>query len=99
MFDYKVVESKLNEALSLLSNTLANNQIENLRTEITAGEWGLALKSLSEMLYEDELPVPSSAYELLQEARSIMNIKDDLLEQIRPQVLNITSNENYDPKR
>lgn len=68
MFDYKIVENKLNQALALVSDILSDNKTEFIQSYIKAGEWNLAVETLCDLLIEDELPVNLKAYTLLEEA-------------------------------
>jgi len=86
MFDYKPLEIKLNEALALVSGVLSQDQVEDIRSYIYAGEWGLALEFVCSMLYEDELPLPARAYELLQEVGNTMHLESKTWEVLKPQV-------------
>lgn len=77
MFDYKIVESKLNNALFLLEEILPKQYINMVRSDIEqGGEWVLALETLCDCLAEDNLPVPQKVYEILEETASLLNIKD-----------------------
>ena len=92
MFDYKLVVSKLNEALFLVSGVLSETQVDNIRSFISAGEWSLALEFLCDMLLENELPVHPRAYELFQETGTILDLKSENWEMLKPQVINIFNN-------
>ena len=50
MFDYKIVESKLNEIINIVKPQLSDTQIEFLVSDIPAGEWKLALETLCDIL-------------------------------------------------
>ncbi len=87
MFDYKVLVTKLDEALSLVAGELSAAQVEDVRLYIKVGEWRLALETLCELLYEDELPIPVQAYELMKEAGAMMNLDAKLWSRLQPQIL------------
>ena len=50
MFDYKIVESKLNEIINIVKPQLSDTQIEFLVSDIHAGEWNLALETWCDIL-------------------------------------------------
>ncbi len=75
MFDYKVVESKLNEVIKIVKPQLSETQIEFIVSDIQAGEWNLALETLCDILIEEEISIDLKAYELLQEVGNILNME------------------------
>lgn len=89
MFDYKIVENKLNKALSLLEEILPQEYIDMVRSDIEqGGEWVLALETLCDCLTEDNLPVPQQVYEILEETASLLNMEDrQRLEVLKLQVI------------
>ena len=77
MFDYKIVEAKLNNALSLVEQILPKQYIDMVRADIEqGGEWVLALETLCDSFIEDNLPVPHKVYKLLEEVAALLNMKD-----------------------
>jgi hypothetical protein len=84
--DSYTVINKLNEALSLVSGVLSETQRDDIRMYIKVGEWKLGLETLCEFLYEEELPLPSRAYELIQELGTVLKLDSNFLEMIKPQV-------------
>ena len=77
MFDYKIVETKLNKALSLLEEILPQEHINMVRSDIEqGGEWVLALETLCDCLAEENLPIPQKVYAILQETASLLNMED-----------------------
>jgi len=86
MFDYKLVESKLNEVINLVIPQLSDNQREFLISDIHAGEWNLALETLCEILIEEEIPINSRGYELLQEVGNLLNMERKTWEMLKVQV-------------
>lgn len=81
-----IVSNKLNEALSIVAEVLSESQREDISIFINAGEWGLALETLCEFLYEEELPIKLKAYELLEEVKSLINLDYDLLRSLKNQI-------------
>ena len=75
MFDYKIVESKLNEIINIVKPQLSDTQIEFLVSDIHAGEWNLALETWCDILIEEENPLDLKAYEVLQEVGNILNME------------------------
>ena len=86
MFDYKIVESKLNEVINIVKPQLSDTQIEFLVSDIQAGEWNLALETLCDILIEEEIPIDLKGYELLQEVGNILNMERETWEMLKVQV-------------
>jgi len=86
MFDYKLVESKLNEIINIVKPQLSETQIEFLVSDIQAGEWNLALETLCDILIEEEIPIDLKGYELLQEVGNILNMERETWEMLKVQV-------------
>ena len=86
MFDYKIVESKLNEVINIVKPQLSDTQIEFLVSDIQAGEWNLALETLCDILIEEEIPIDLKSYELLQEVGHILNMERETWEMLKVQV-------------
>ena len=86
MFDYKVVENKLNQALALVSDILSDNQREFIQSYIKAGEWNLALETLCDLLIEGELPVNLKTYNLLEEVGVALNMDEQTWEVLKVQI-------------
>lgn len=72
MFDYKLVESKLNEVINIVKPQLSEAKIEFMVAYLQAGEWNLALETLCDLLIEEEISIDLMPYELWQETGSIM---------------------------
>ncbi|TRT78166.1 MAG: MafI family immunity protein [Microcystis sp. M_OC_Ca_00000000_S217Cul] len=83
----KLIKSKLNEVILLTKEVMLETQIEFIRSYIDAGEWRLAVETLCDILYEDELPLSATAYSLIQEISSSLDIKNSVWEILKPQVL------------
>jgi hypothetical protein len=81
-----IVANKLNEALSLVGEVLSKTQREDISMFINAGEWGLALETLCEFLYEEELSITLKAYELLKEVGSLLKLNSSLWENLKKQL-------------
>ena len=86
MFDYKIVESKLNEIINIVKLQLSDNQIGFLVSDIQVGEWNLALETLYDILIEEEIPIDLKGYELLQEVGNILNVERESWEMLKVQV-------------
>ncbi len=86
MFDYKIVVKKLNEVLAQLKESLSDTQIEFLQSYINAGEWNLALETLCDILIEEEIPIDSRGYELLQEVGNTLSMEKETWEMLKVQV-------------
>ncbi|PSB25281.1 hypothetical protein C7B69_12580 [filamentous cyanobacterium Phorm 46] len=86
MFDYKIVESKLNEVINIVKLQLSETQIEFMVSDIQAGEWNLALETLCDILIEEEIPIDLKGYELLQEVGNILNMERETWEMLKVQV-------------
>jgi hypothetical protein len=87
MSDYKLIKSKLNEVILLTNEVMQETQIEFVRSYIDAGEWRLAIETLCDILYEDELSISATAYRLIQEISSSIDLKNSVWEILKPQVL------------
>jgi hypothetical protein len=83
LFDYKIVESKLNEIINIVKPQLSDTQIEFLVSDIHAGEWNLALETLCDILIEEEITRDLKAYELLQEVGNILNKERETWEMLK----------------
>lgn len=81
-----LLAKKLNEILPIVAEVLSENQKEDIRMFINAGEWGLAFETLCEFLYEEELPIAPKAYGLLEETESLLKLNSSLLENLKSQV-------------
>jgi hypothetical protein len=81
-----IVANKLNEALSIVGEVLSKNQREDISMFINAEEWGLALETLCEFLYEEKLPITLKAYELLKEVGSLLKLNSNLWENLKRQL-------------
>ena len=86
MFDYKIVVKNLNEVLAKLKESLSDTQIEFLQSYINAGEWNLALETLCDILIEEEIPIDSRGYELLQEVGNTLSMEKETWEMLKVQV-------------
>jgi len=88
MFDYKIVEDKLNNALSLVKEILPKEYIEMVRSDIEqGGEWVLAFETLCDCLTDQNLPISQQVYEILAEIASLLNLEDrHRLEMLKPLV-------------
>lgn len=86
MFDYKIVEGKLNEVINIVKPQLLETQIEFMVSDIQAGEWNLALETLCDILIEEEISVDLKGYELLQEVGNILNMERETWEMLKVQV-------------
>ena len=86
MFDYKIVVNKLNKVLAKLKESLSDTQIEFLQSYINAGEWNLALETLCDILIEEEIPIDSRGYELLQEVGNTLSMEKETWEMLKVQV-------------
>ncbi|MCC3476248.1 MAG: MafI family immunity protein [Microcoleus sp. PH2017_29_MFU_D_A] len=86
MFDNKIVVKKLNEVLTQLKEVFSDDQIEFLQSYINAGEWNLALETLCDILIEEEIPIDSRGYELLQEVGNTLNMEKETWEMLKVQV-------------
>lgn len=77
MFDYKIVEDKLKNALFLVEELLPEQYIDMVRSDIEqGGEWVLALETLCDCLIEENLPVTQKLYAILAETASLLNMED-----------------------
>lgn len=86
MFDYKVVESKLNEVINIVKPQLSETQIEFIVSDIQAGEWNLGLETLCDILVEQEISIDLKGYELLQEVGNILNMERETWEMLKVHV-------------
>ncbi|MEG5001706.1 MafI family immunity protein [Microcoleus sp. B4-D4] len=86
MFDYKIVENKLHQAINIVKPQLSDTQIEFLVSDIQAGEWNLALETLCDILIEEEISIDLKGYELLQEVGNILNMERETWEMLKVQV-------------
>ncbi|MEG4230428.1 MafI family immunity protein [Microcoleus sp. N9_B2] len=86
MFDYKLVENKLHQAINIVKPQLSDTQIEFLVSDIQAGEWNLALETLCDILIKEEIPIDLKGYELLQEVGNILNMERETWEMLKVQV-------------
>lgn len=88
MFDYKILENKLNHALFLVEEILPKEYIDMVRSDIEqGGEWVLAFETLCDCLADENLPIPQEVYGILEEIASLLNLEDrHRLEMLKPQV-------------
>ncbi|OKH33948.1 hypothetical protein NIES2119_21905 [[Phormidium ambiguum] IAM M-71] len=88
MLNYKIVENKLNNALSLAEGMLPKEYIDMVRSDIEqGGEWVLAFETLCDCLIDQNLPISQQFYEILTEIASLLNLKDrHRLEMLKPLV-------------
>jgi hypothetical protein len=83
MFDYKLVESKLNEVIDIVKAQLSETQIKFMVSDIQAGEWNLALETLCDIMIEEKIYIDLKGYELLQEVGNILNMKRETWEMLK----------------
>ncbi len=86
MFDYKLVENKLDQVIDIVKPQLSETQREFIASDIHAGEWNLALETLCDILIEEEIPIDLKSYELLQEVGNILNVERETWEMLKVQV-------------
>ena len=86
MFDYKLVENKLDQVIEIVKPQLSETQREFIISDIHAGEWNLALETLCDILIEEEIPIDLKSYELLQEVGNILNVERETWEMLKVQV-------------
>ncbi len=94
MFDYKIVEAKLNHTLSLVGEILPKQYIDMVRSDIEqGGKWVLAFETLCDCLAEENLPIPQQVYEILDEIASLLNMENrQRFEVLKAQII---SDSNY----
>lgn len=85
---FQQIEAKLTEILTLVNNVLTPEQINDLKMYINASEWGLALETLCDFLYEDELPISESAYQLLEQVGISLEMESQTWELLKSQISN-----------
>jgi hypothetical protein len=86
MFDYKLVDDKLNEALSHFDDLLPQDRLESVRVMVNVGEEALALETFCSNLYEFDISVPARAYELIDEAGRMMRMDESKWRMLQSQV-------------
>ncbi|MCL4264246.1 MAG: MafI family immunity protein [Anaerolineae bacterium] len=87
MTNHRIIENQLNELLSLVNSVLSESQRKDIQMFINASEWGLALETICEFLYEDELPLSEKAYELCEGIGMSMNLDTSNWDVLRTQVV------------
>ena len=86
MFNHQTLESRLNEAVTLLQSVIPEQQMGIVREFIDVREWGLALETLCDVLYENDYPVPARAYELIDESGRMMQLDEGKWQVLQSQV-------------
>ncbi|MCU0542794.1 MAG: MafI family immunity protein [Oscillatoriaceae cyanobacterium Prado104] len=81
-----IIPGNLNEVLAQLKESISDTQVEFLQSYINAGEWNLALETLCDLLIEEEIPINSRGYELLQEVGNVLNVEGETWEMLKVQV-------------
>ena len=74
-FDPRPLVEDLRDALTAVSPALDSEQIDDVRTYIDVGEWGLALDTLSELVSEQEIPISRATYETMERAAATMGVE------------------------
>lgn len=82
------VPQKIREATLLVAESLTKagypERVQDVYDNIEHNECGLALENLCENLYEFSCPIPQKAYQLLEEAGTIMKINSKYWEMLKP---------------
>lgn len=81
------IEEQLGTVLSLISNVLSEAQRDDIQMYIRAGEWGLALETICDFLYEDNLPLSAHTYSLIQEIGTMLHLNSNTWEILESQVI------------
>lgn len=82
-----IVANKLNEVVSIVGEVFSKTQKEDIIMFINAGEWGLALETMCEFLYEEELPITLKAYRLVEEVGSLLKLNSNLWKNLKNQII------------
>ena len=81
------MQADLNRLLALVRHVLTANQRDDMQAFIVAGEWGLAVQTLCEVLYEDKLPLAPKAYTLIERVGRHIGLAPRYWEVLQPQVV------------
>lgn len=87
MVNYKEIEQKFEQVLSLLNDDLQQQEIDQVCLEFYVGEWVLALESLCAILYEKNVSISPEVYHLLQEIGLNLEASQDTWQCIQLQVV------------
>jgi len=74
MVDYKVVENLLLRLLSILVGVFSESEANEVTEFINAGEYGLALDTLIDIIDEESKSVPQEVVELAKQTAIAMNL-------------------------
>jgi len=74
MVDYKVVENLLLRILSILVGVFSESEANEVTEFINAGEYGLALDTLIDIIDEESKSVPQEVVELAKQTAIAMNL-------------------------
>ena len=80
------IVTKLKQVLFLVQKDFSETQKHDIQTYINVGEWGLALETLSDFLYEEELPLLLEAYILLKEIGMMLQMDNKIWKILKPQI-------------
>ena len=86
MSESSSILNKLNAVLCLISKSISENQRQDILMYINANERGLAIETLCDLLYEDELSISVTAYDLLKETGNTLHLESETWEMLKPQV-------------
>jgi hypothetical protein len=80
--DLKPIEQKVLAAVGAFSERLPEEQLQDMRELVQAGEPGIALENLCSQLYEYDIPVPVEVQATIVDAGRTMGIKPSYWERL-----------------
>lgn len=74
MVDYKFIEKLLLRMLSLLVGVFSKSEADEVQEFIDAGEYGLALETLIDIIHEESKSIPQEVVELAKQTAVTMEL-------------------------
>ncbi|NEQ42448.1 MAG: MafI family immunity protein [Leptolyngbya sp. SIOISBB] len=65
---------------------MTSGQRETVNEFIDVGEWGLAVETVSDFLYEYEIPISSETYQLIKIVSQELRLKDSVWGDLESQI-------------
>ena len=80
-YDYQYIEELLLRLLSLLLEVFADSEKDEVRDFIDAGEYGLALETLVDIVIEENKQIPGESLALVCELADVMQLDKKVFEE------------------
>ncbi len=80
-YDYQYIEELLLRLLSLLLGVFSDSENHEVQVFIDAGEYGLALETLVDIVIEEDKKISSESFALVRKLASVMQLDKKVFEE------------------